>query len=273
VSIRALPSDRPPLVGRERELGVLRQRLDAALAGYGSLVLIAGEAGIGKSALADAMCQEAEEQDALVLTGRCFDLTETPPYGPWLYLFSRYRPSDPLPPHPTPFAQSGVVGEVASRATLFNSVLDFFRAVSDQTPLVVLLDDLHWADSASLDLLRFLAQSLATLPMLLIATYRSDELTRRHPLYSLLPLLVRESHAERIDVRALTDADVQYVVAVRYRLPNTDTDLLVTYLRERAEGNPFFVSELLRTPWPTISGGRVMCAPQDGSSRRECGRA
>ena len=70
-----------PLVGREREMALLRDALAAALAGRGSLVLIGGEAGIGKTALAEALCGEAAEQGALALVGRCYDLAETPPYG------------------------------------------------------------------------------------------------------------------------------------------------------------------------------------------------
>ena len=96
------PPDRtaPLLVGRERERTVMRQHLDAALTGRGGLALIGGEAGIGKTALAEAICREAAERGALVLTGRCYDLAETPPYGPWLELFGRYRPAsgDAAPP-------------------------------------------------------------------------------------------------------------------------------------------------------------------------------
>jgi predicted ATPase len=88
------------LVGRERELGVLRERLTAALTGHGGLVLISGEAGIGKTALAESLCHEAADQGALVLVGRCYDLTETPPYGPWVELFARYRQADGMPPPP-----------------------------------------------------------------------------------------------------------------------------------------------------------------------------
>src|ERR671932_1671572 len=73
----------PPLVGRDREEALLRERLAAALAGRGSLVLIGGEAGIGKTALAEALLAEATERGALALVGRCYDLSETPPYGPW----------------------------------------------------------------------------------------------------------------------------------------------------------------------------------------------
>ncbi|MGN6809334.1 MAG: ATP-binding protein, partial [Thermomicrobiales bacterium] len=80
----ASPGGAPPvLVGRERELALLRERFAAAQGGRGSLVLIGGEAGIGKTVLAEALATEASERGALVLIGRCYDLSETPPYGPW----------------------------------------------------------------------------------------------------------------------------------------------------------------------------------------------
>src|SRR5215212_9861903 len=77
------PPPAPPLVGREREQAALRDALAAALAGRGALVLIGAEAGIGKTALAEWLLAEAQEQGALVLVGRCYELSETPPYGPW----------------------------------------------------------------------------------------------------------------------------------------------------------------------------------------------
>jgi DNA-binding CsgD family transcriptional regulator len=235
-----------PLIGREREQAVLRTCFASACDGHGGLVLIGGEAGIGKTALAESLCQEAEEQGTHVLVGRCYDLTETPPYGPWVELFDQYSPSDALP-LPATFAQRGSVGEVTSQAALFQQVVDFFRAVSTERPILLLLDDLHWADLASLDLLRFLARALATLPVLLVVTYRADELTRRHPLYTLLPMLVREASATRIDLRALRSADITALVRFRHPLPDPDALQLVAYLNERSEGNPFFLGELLRT--------------------------
>src|SRR5215211_3719732 len=85
-----LHAGQPPLlVGRERERALLREHLAAALAGRGGLVLIGGEAGIGKTALAEALLRDAEAQGALALVGRCYDLSETPPYGPWVELFER----------------------------------------------------------------------------------------------------------------------------------------------------------------------------------------
>jgi len=242
-----IPGTLPPfLVGREREQAILRDCLAAALAGQGSLVLIGDEAGIGKTALAESMCDVATTQGALVLIGRCYDLTETPPYGPWVELFGRYRQENG-PSLPTAFAHRGTVGEVTSQSVLFQQVQDFLIALSAQYPTVVLLDDLHWADPASLDLLRVIARLLSTLPLLIIVTYRSNELTRRHPLYALLPLLVHESQAERLDLRPLTENDLRELLGTRYRLGPADTSRLIIYLHERAEGNPFFLGELLRT--------------------------
>lgn len=237
---------RAPLVGREREQALLRDHLAEALGGHGSLVLIAGEAGIGKTTLAEGLCQEASAHDAVVLIGRCYDLTETPPYGPWVELFADYQAADGMP-LPAAFAEHGTIGSVTSQATLFQQILDFLKVLVAHRPVVLLLDDLHWADPASLDLLRYLARSLTTVPLLLIATYRVDELTRRHPLYALLPRLVREARAERLDLRPLIENDVRALLGTRYRLGPAAVARLLTYLQERTEGNPFFLGELLRT--------------------------
>src|SRR5206468_1742131 len=93
-----LPGAAPTLVGRVRDRALLHAHLAAALAGQGSLVLIGGEAGIGKTALAEALGHEAAAQGALVLVGRCYDLMETPPYGPWLELMALYPAGAALPP-------------------------------------------------------------------------------------------------------------------------------------------------------------------------------
>jgi DNA-binding NarL/FixJ family response regulator len=236
----------PLLVGRDRELGALRQHLAAAVAGHGGLVLIGGEAGIGKTALAESLCREAAERDALVFVGRCYDLSETPPYGPWLELFARYQPEDGDPPLPDAFARRGTVGAVTTQAALFQQVLDFFMALTGERSVVVLLDDAHWMDAASLDLLRFVGRSLTPLRLLLLATYRVDELHRRHPLYHLLPILVRETSANRLALRPLGGEHLAILVRDRLALSAPDAARLVAYLDERGDGNPFFVGELMR---------------------------
>ena len=238
-------ADHPPLlVGRAREQAWLSHHLAAALAGQGSLVLIGGEAGIGKTALAETLGREAAAQGALVLTGRCYDLTATPPYGPWLDLLAAYSPAADLPPLPAILSRGGI-GEVASPEALFVQARDFLAAVAARRPLVLILDDLHWADPASLELLRYLARQRTTAPLFLV-TYRVEELTRGHPLYGLLPTLVREAYAARLDLERLGDDAVRSLVRARYPLPEADEARLAAYLQDRAEGNPFFIGELLR---------------------------
>ncbi len=109
MSALGVPGLTPPLlVGRDRELSVLRDHLAAAFAGQVSLMLIGGEAGIGKTALAEALCREAAEQGGLVLVGRCYDLTKTPPYGPWIELFDHFHAAPDLSPIEHSLTQPGI---------------------------------------------------------------------------------------------------------------------------------------------------------------------
>ncbi|MGN6564786.1 MAG: ATP-binding protein [Thermomicrobiales bacterium] len=237
------PSARPALAGREREQAALREALAAALAGRGALVLISGEAGIGKTSLAEWALAEAAAQGALVLVGRCYDLSETPPYGPWREALAHVPHNAGLLPPP----DLGGEGQVASQGTLFAQLRAYVAALAARCPLVLLLDDLHWADPASLDLLRVLARDLAALPVLLLAAYRADEIGGAHPLAALLPSLVREARAVRLDLRPLDGAAIATLVAARYALGAADRIRLVGYLTGRTEGNALFLGEVLRT--------------------------
>jgi DNA-binding CsgD family transcriptional regulator len=250
------------LVGRDREFEILHEQLTAALGGDGRLVLIGGEAGIGKTALVEALGHEAEAQGALVLTGRCYDLTQTPPYGPWIGLFGQYLRANLQPSPPSAFAQRGTLGTVTSKAALFREVSEFFAATAAERPVMLILEDLHWADPTSLELLRNLAHDLAGQAILLAVTYRSDELTRRNPLHALLPLLVWESGATRIDLRRLEPHDVHTLVEIRYRLSAPDAARLGEYLNRRASGNPLFLGELLRT----LAEERVLASGDTGDT-------
>jgi DNA-binding CsgD family transcriptional regulator/tetratricopeptide (TPR) repeat protein len=227
---------------------VLRERLAAALAGHGSLVLIGGEAGIGKTALAAALCREAADRGTLVLVGHGYDLSETPPYGPWAEALARAPAGDPLPVLPTAVLSPERDGAaLTGQDAILRRVRDYLAALAALQPVVLLLDDLHWADPASLDLLRVIGRGLADLPLLLLATYRAEEVGREHPLAALLPLLVREAHVVRLELRPLDAAAMGTLVAARYALADADRDRLVQYLVGRTEGNALFLSELLRT--------------------------
>jgi DNA-binding CsgD family transcriptional regulator len=219
----------------------LRERLAAARTGTGRLTLIGGEAGVGKTALTDDLAAEAERHGFLVVRGRCYDLTETPPYGPWTEARSQLPPSPDLPPFPDAFHTAA-----RSPQQFFAEVRAFFAAAAARQPLLLLLDDMQWADPASLDLLRFLARSLATLPLLLVVNYRPNDLDAHHPFSQLLPLLVREAHAERIDLAPLTAEALRTLMRARYRLGAPDEARLVAYLMRRTEGNALFATEMLR---------------------------
>jgi DNA-binding CsgD family transcriptional regulator len=186
-----------------------------------------------------------------VLVGNCYDRTETPPYGPWVELLEQYGALRDRSPTRHTIATLGLT-HGSSRAALFGEMRGFFVEIARERPLVILLDDVHWADAASFDLLRLVARQLASVPFLLLITYRNDEVTREHPLYRLVPMLVREALAVRIDLSTLGHDDVCALIDHAYRLPAADTSRLAAHLQERAEGNPFFVGELLRSLEGTV---------------------
>ncbi|CAN5386980.1 hypothetical protein BH23CHL1_BH23CHL1_08120 [soil metagenome] len=233
------------LIGRGREQALLRESLENVLSGRGSLMLVSGEAGIGKTTLVRDLVEQAEEQSVLVLTGGCYDLSTTPPYGPWIEISRAYPTTDDtLPILPDGLRQGGGMDGIGSQTQFFELIHDFFVAVRESRPLLLVLEDLHWSDPASLELLRYLGRSCAADSILLIVTYRDDELTRQHPLFQLLPLLVRETAATRIELQRFTSVDIQGLVA-RKGLPEADTVRLAAYLNNRTGGNPLFATELL----------------------------
>ena len=249
ISQPKLTKPRPLLVGREREQGVLREHLELMLQGQGGSLLVGGEAGIGKTTLVEDQSIEAEERGCLVLLGHAYDLSVTPPYGPWLEIFRQYRALADLslPSLPAFIGNAEELAKVGSQDALFVAVAEFVEAVAAQRSVMLIVDDLHWVDQASLDFFRFLARRVASCGILLVATYRSDELHRRHPLYTLLPVLVREAGAQRLDVKPLDAGGHEALIQSRYRLSEVDQARLETYLEERAEGNPLYARELLRT--------------------------
>jgi DNA-binding CsgD family transcriptional regulator/tetratricopeptide (TPR) repeat protein len=220
--------------------------LDEAAGGRGGFVLIGGEAGIGKTALATSIAYEARGRGTPVWVGHCFEFVATPPYGPWMEsgIFDG-RSRDVLPP-PMLRSDEGT-GAAVSQAALFEQMQEFLTALTRRHPIVLILEDLHWSDPASLELLRFVARNLEGLRALLVVTYRDDEVTRQLPFYGLLPTLVRESGARRIELHRLGESAVREMVAAGYGLPEADEGRLVAYLTDLTAGNAFFTIELLRT--------------------------
>jgi hypothetical protein len=235
----------PFLVGRSREQEILHAELAAARDGHGRLVLLGGEAGIGKTSLARDLIHEAGALGWRILTGSCYDLSNTPPYGPWLDLFEECRRDPGLPAPPVAFVD-GRLAPVTDQAALFGDVRQFLTKLTANAPALVLLEDLHWADPASVDLLRHIAPHLRHWSILLVATYRIDELSRCHPFAQQMPALVREAEGHRLDLRRLDIEGLRGLVAAKYRLAALDEARLLPYLDQHAEGNPFFATELLR---------------------------
>lgn len=236
---------RPALYGREAEVGLLRESLRDALGGQGRLVLIGGEAGIGKTALVEALAADARELGALVLFGGCYELATTPPYGPWSELLNGDLPREGIAPAPL----AGLAGSDAapSQDVLFSQMLGYFRELAGRQPVVAVLEDQHWAEAASLELLRFIARSLRDLRLLILVTYRDVELSAQYPLYRYLPQFVREARPARISLRRIANESIRQLVVDRYQLPKDAEARLVQYLDHYAEGNPFFTEELLRS--------------------------
>ena len=241
------PPSHPRLVGREPELNQLRHALRQATRGDGGLALVSGEAGIGKTSLIQALIREAHQHGILVLTGAAYDLSATPPYGPWLEITDRYPEDQDVPELPEILKRGTGIGDMQSQLELFAYVRDFFLQVSGSRPLLLVVEDLHWADQASLDLLRYLARQIDGENVLLVGSYRDDEVTRHHPLFQLLPVLVRESEPLRVSLRPLTTSDVVELVTGRYSIAPAVADPLASYLTARSEGNPLFLLEMLRS--------------------------
>jgi DNA-binding CsgD family transcriptional regulator/tetratricopeptide (TPR) repeat protein len=240
-------SDRDPeiLVGRSHERSLVQTQLSVALRGNGGLVILSGEAGVGKTTLTRDVCQEASQNGALVLTGQCYDGANTPPYGPWDEVLEQIHNLREQLPGLSAISEPDL-GRSTSQAAFFSEIRGFLNAIALERPLIIVLEDMHWSDTASLNLLRVVARQIITAPILLLMTYRSDEVTRKHPLYQLLPVLVREALAVRIDLSPLRDDDVRLLIEHDYRLSGNDAIRLTHYVQAYAQGNPFFVSELLR---------------------------
>ncbi len=217
------------------------------LAGHGSLVLVSGEAGIGKTTLVEWLAGEAEEQGCVVLRGNAYDLSVTPPYGPLTEALRTYPRDERLPTLPTFTTDEAVFASLRSQEVLFGQIAQFFGEVAAVQPLVVVLDDLHWADQGSLEFLRVWSRSIRSQPILVVVTYRTADEASHHLLDQVLPLLVREAHPDRIAIAPLDKQTIRSFVATRYALEDSDTERLTVWLTRRSDGNPFFLNELVRT--------------------------
>jgi ATP/maltotriose-dependent transcriptional regulator MalT len=262
-------------VGRTAELAELRAAWHDAVAGHPSLAFVAGESGVGKTRLLTELERHAREQPAAgpdgtpasparVLVGDCIQLGSGEfPYAP---LAAALRPlarrGDPivaalpaatraelarivpgLQPPGTAVVPPAPSGPDADQARLFEALLTLLAALAEERPLLLSIEDLHWADRSTRAFLSFLSRSLCHERLLVVATYRPDELHRRHPLRPLLAELEREARSRRVELLPFVPDELRELLVDVLGGPVDDA--LLERLWSRSEGNPLFTEELL----------------------------
>jgi class 3 adenylate cyclase/tetratricopeptide (TPR) repeat protein len=254
-------------VGRVGEEEMLDAALKEACSGARRAVLVSGEPGIGKTTLAARVAERASKAGVSVLYGRC-DEDLFVPYQPWAEVLGRLverAPPDLLRAHLATYGT--VVGRVvpaiwtrtvvqtahdrgseeAERPRFFAAVVDLLALTAASAPLMLLLDDLHWADAGTLDLLRHVLTADPTLPLLVVGTFRDADVGADDPLAALLAVLHRERGVVRLPLRGLRDDELlAFLELVAGHEMDEDGILLRDALAAETDGNPFFVRELLR---------------------------
>jgi DNA-binding CsgD family transcriptional regulator/tetratricopeptide (TPR) repeat protein len=250
----------PELIGRDAELARLAALLDEAHSGVATTVLLAADAGVGKTRLVEALAARADDAGARRLIGRCIDLGDSAmPFLPVVDAFrelARTEEPSQLPRLLGPARRElgrivpGLVDGPAvvddggsNRGRIASAVLDALDRLSRQRPLLVVLEDVHWADRATLGLLDVLARGLRDAPVLILATLRLDELDRHHPLRTQLGELARLPTVERLDLAPFDRSEVTAQIASI--LGHEPDPGLADEIATRSGGNAFFVEELL----------------------------
>jgi DNA-binding NarL/FixJ family response regulator len=235
------------MIGRDQELGSLREKLRDALGGEGALVLISGEAGVGKTRLLDELCGET---DSSVLRGAA-QQAATSAYGP-IVAALRYI----LRTEPTAFDDCGRLRahlgallpelgpppDEVDRSTLMEALRAAVAAVADDGGALVVLDDLQWSDAATLEFLAEVAPALDGVPVLMVAAYRSDELAREHPLRRMRNELRRKRALTEVTLDRLDETGTAQVLTEV--MDSAASRPLVQTIHDRSQGLPFFVEEL-----------------------------
>ena len=263
-----------------------------AQAGAGGIAALAGEPGIGKTRTAEIVAERAERRGMRALWGRCNEEPGAPPYWPWQQLVRSWiashdeasirqalaggvaplaeivpdladrLPDQALGPAVGPLRDRAVAApstEVAqARFRLFDAVNTFWQRAAQQCPLLLVLDNVHWADASSLRLLEFLAPDLCGSRILLLVTYRDVELSRQHPLSATLGELARQPRFERLRLGGLTHAETADMMQLAGGA--TFAPALVDAIHAQTEGNPLFVGEMTRLLAQESSSGGAGCA-------------
>jgi len=255
----------PVFIGRSEELDRLHAVREAAVAGPVGTVLVGGEAGVGKTRLLNEFGARAAADGMRVLVGGCVDLGDgARPYDPFVAALRPWLMSLPAkdvdrivgPARSAvqqliPDLEFGGRGEPdggsstsGTQSTLYLQVLGLIERIAADAATVIALEDLHWSDRSTRDLLRFLVRNLTGGRVMLLGTYRTDELNERHPFRTLLAELERTGQVVRFELAPFTRSEVHDQLAGILGMPPAHP--LVARLHERGGGNPFFTEELAR---------------------------
>jgi DNA-binding CsgD family transcriptional regulator len=238
-----MAGSRVGLVGRDGVLARLSAHLAGAAAGDCRFVLLCGEPGIGKSRLAAAVVEIAEGRGFSTMWGGCRETEGAPPFWPWTQVFrAALAGHADLDTAPAPLLNPQPGGET-DRFRLFDAAVRTLADLARTSPVLVVLDDLHRADEASLALLRFLVLTLREVPVLVLGTYRDTDVAAPHPLVALVADLAADATFDLIGLDRLSRADT--LAFLRQRAPLTDAGRADALYR-RTGGNPFFLTEVVK---------------------------
>lgn len=276
-ALRQLRIPCPRLIGREEELLWLQERLKEAREGRGDLVFLVGEAGVGKSRLLTELMVQWQHTGILRLEGKCSLFEAHLPYAPLVEAFRgllRGRTRSAIARLLGPYAPEAmkILPEVAQlipdippnpplappeeRSRLFESLYQVLHKMAAQDSLVLALEDIHWADPASLDFLHFIARRLRHDRWLVVVTYRPEELVRAAGLNQLRRDLFRERLAQELTVRPFGSTQTRELITEVLSGGMLASEPLAAWIFHCGEGNPFFTEEILRAI-AEASDGRI----------------
>ncbi len=263
------PLHSAPLFGRADELGCGLRVLDDAACGSGHTVALLGEAGIGKTRLAEELAERATAQGMRVLQGRCFESQQQFPFAPWMDLFRAARVQDDhallqgldprwrvelaelLPELGAGLAARNDDAESMRRhGQLFQAVLGLLGQLADRAPVLLILDDVHWADEFSMKLLATISRRTRKLPMMVLVTLRLEELQALPVLKRTLREIEQDGLLTTLTLQALSKDDTLCLVRTLIRSGEPEQSIvdLTQRVWQASEGNPFVVMESMRAP-------------------------